>query len=98
MKIDTKIVAADLAKPATRVLELAGDKARLLDREWDDSQGAPVFTKDGQYTAHEWTDWTRGFQYGLPLLAFDGTDQPDLLELGRSRTVQFMAPHVSNAG
>ena len=98
MKIDTKIVAADLAKPVAHVLELAGDKARLLDREWDDAQGAPVFTKDGQYTAHEWTDWTRGFQYGLALLAFDGTDQPDLLELGRSRTVQFMAPHVSNAG
>ncbi len=96
MKIDTKLTAADLAKSVVHVLELAGDKARLLDREWDDSRGAPVVTIQGQYTAREWTDWTRGFQYGLAILAFDGTDQPDLLQLGRSKTVQFMAPYVSN--
>ena len=32
------------------------------------------------------------------ILAFDGTDQRDLLEIGRSKTLQFMAPHVSNVG
>lgn len=98
MKIDVKLVAADLAKPAARVLELAGEKARLLDREWDASGGAPVFTVRGQYTTRGWTEWTQGFQYGLAILAFDGTDQRDLLEMGRSKTLQFMAPHVSNVG
>jgi len=98
LKIDAKLIAADLAKPAARVLELAGDKARLLHRHWDDARGAPVFTVQGKYTAHPWTEWTRGFQYGLAILAFDGTDQLDLLELGRTKTVQFMAPHVSNLG
>ncbi|HEX4052711.1 MAG TPA: hypothetical protein VHX86_00460 [Tepidisphaeraceae bacterium] len=93
-----KLVAADLAKPAARVLELAGEKARLLDREWDASRGAPVFTVKGQYTTRGWTEWTQGFQYGLAILAFDGTDQRDLLEIGRSKTLQFMAPHVSNVG
>jgi hypothetical protein len=98
LKIDMKLVAADLAKPAARVLELAGEKARLLDREWDASRGAPVFTVKGQYTTRGWTEWTQGFQYGLAILAFDGTDQRDLLEIGRSKTLQFMAPHVSNVG
>jgi unsaturated chondroitin disaccharide hydrolase len=98
VKIDTKLHAADLTKSAQHVLELAGDKARLLEREWDDQSGAPVFTVQGQYTAHEWTEWTRGFQCGLPILAFDGTDQPDLLELGRSKTVQFMSAQVTNVG
>jgi unsaturated chondroitin disaccharide hydrolase len=98
VKIDTKLTAIDLAKSAQHVLELAGDKARLLDREWDDTRGAPVITKQGQYTTRQWTEWTRGFQYGLAILAFDGTDQPDLLELGRGRTVQFMSAHVSNVG
>ncbi len=96
MKIDTKLTAADLAKSAAHVLELAADKARLLNRDWDDTRGAPVVTVKGQYTPRESTDSMRGFQYGLAILAFDGTDQADLLELGRGKTVQSMAPHVSN--
>jgi unsaturated chondroitin disaccharide hydrolase len=98
MKIDNKLTAADLSKSVTHVLELAADKARLLARTWDDTHGPPVVTMQGQYTARESADSTRGFQYGLAILAFDGTDQKDLLELGRSKTLRFMAPHVSNMG
>jgi hypothetical protein len=98
LKIDAKLTAADLAGPATRALELAGKKARLLDRQWDPSQGTPVFTAAGKYTSRGWTEWTQGFQYGLAILAFDGTEQLDLLELGRTKTVRFMAPHVSHTG
>jgi unsaturated chondroitin disaccharide hydrolase len=98
VKIDSKLKPADLAKAAARVLELAGEKARVLDRTWDESRGTPVFTAAGKYTTRGWTEWTQGFQYGIAILAFDGTDQKDLLELGRARTVKKMASHVSHIG
>jgi unsaturated chondroitin disaccharide hydrolase len=98
LKIDAKLTPANLAKPAARVLELAGDKARALNRAWDISKGTPVFTVAGKYTTRGWTEWTQGFQYGIPILAFDGTDQRDLLEIGRTKTRKFMAPHVSHVG
>jgi hypothetical protein len=81
-----------------RVLELAGEKARLLERTWDPSRGTPVFTVEGKYTSRGWTEWTQGFQYGIAILAFDGTDQKDLLELGRNKTRANMAAHVSHVG
>jgi unsaturated chondroitin disaccharide hydrolase len=98
MKIDTKISSADLAKSAQRVLELAAEKARVLDRTWDTSRGTPVFTAAGKYTTRGWTEWTQGFQYGLAILAFDATDARDLLEIGRGRTLKSMAPHVTHVG
>src|SRR6185503_6710511 len=45
-----------------------------------------------------WTEWTQGFQYGLPILAFDATDDRELLEMGRRNTVQRMAPHITHTG
>ncbi len=98
MKIDEKLTPADLAKPAARVLELAGEKARALHRTWDISRGTPVFTAAGKYTTRGWTEWTQGFQYGIPILAFDATGETDLLDLGRISTLKFMAPHVSHVG
>lgn len=98
MKIDAKLTPADLAKPARRVLELAGEKARALDKSWDSTKGTPVFTVAGKYTSRGWTEWTQGFQYGIAILAFDGTDQKDLQELGRAKTLANMAPHVSHVG
>ena len=59
---------------------------------------SPVFTVDGRYTARGWTEWTQGFQYGSMLLHFDATDDERYLELGRDRTVQVMAPHLTHVG
>jgi unsaturated chondroitin disaccharide hydrolase len=98
VKIDEKLTPADLAKPAARVLELAGEKARILKRTWENARGTPVFTSAGKYTTRGWTEWTQGFQYGIPILAFDATDQPDLLQIGRTATLKYMAPHVSHVG
>jgi unsaturated chondroitin disaccharide hydrolase len=98
VKIDEKLTPADLSERANDVITLAGEKARLLDRAWDPSRGTPVFTADGKYTSRGWTEWTQGFQYGIPILAFDGTGDAGLLELGRSKTLKFMAPHVSHVG
>jgi unsaturated chondroitin disaccharide hydrolase len=98
MRIDTNLTAIDLRKQIGHTLELAGRKARLLDKSWDTSKGTPVFTVDGQYTTRGWTEWTQGFQYGIAILAFDGTNEIDLLELGRKRTVEKMAPHITHVG
>ena len=80
------------------MLELAGQKARLIDRTWDNSKGTPVFTVGGKYATRGWTEWTQGFVYGIAILGFDGTGERDLLELGRTHTLKQMAPHVTHVG
>jgi hypothetical protein len=84
--------------PTTRLFELAARKVRAIDRTWDASRGAPVFTVGGHYTSRGWTEWTQGFQYGCQILAFDVTGDRELLEMGRRNTRLFMAPHVTHTG
>src|SRR3954468_8911208 len=98
MTIDKTLTAKDLRKQIGHTLELAGRKARLLDRSWDISKGTPVFTVEGKYTTRGWTEWTQGFQYGCAILAFDVTGDAELLELGRRNTLRHMAPHVTHVG
>src|SRR2546421_10684459 len=98
MNINPSVSPKDLSKPLTRLFELAIKKVRLLDQSWDPSRGTPVFTIDGRYTTRGWTEWTQGFQYGLAILAFDATDQRELLELGRKKTLERMAAHVTHTG
>lgn len=98
MTTDPTLTPASLAEPAARVLDLAGRKARLVEKTWDVAKGTPVFTVAGKYTTRGWTEWTQGFQYGIAILAFDGTGERDLLELGRRHTVKDMAAHVTHVG
>ena len=81
-----------------RLFVLAAEKVQRLDRSWEPSRGSPVFTVEGRYTARGWTEWTQGFQFGMPLLVFDATGDAAMLELGRSRTVERMAPHLTHTG
>jgi len=98
MKTGRQISPSDVASPAGKALELAAAKVCLLDSSWDKSRGTPVFTVGGKYTTRGWTEWTQGFQYGCAILAFDGTGDRQLLELGRSNTLKFMTPHVTHVG
>jgi hypothetical protein len=98
MTIDGKLTPAALKQPLQRLFEIASAKAKSLDREWDVSKGAPVFTVEGKYTARGWTDWTQGFQFGWSILAFDATDDRTLLEIGRKRTLDSMAGHITHTG
>ena len=98
MRIDPTIGAVELTGPVAGVFDLAARKARMLDGSWDRSRGAPVFTVEGKYTTRGWTEWTQGFAYGLPILAFDATGETDLLEMGRRNTLKYMAQHVSHVG
>jgi len=98
MRIDGGLRAADLARKIERLWELSAAKIDALERAWDPAQGSPVFTVAGRYTARGWTEWTQGFQYGSAILQFDATGEPGFLELGRTRTRQAMARHVSHMG
>ncbi len=98
MKIDAALHASDLLPSITRLFESATSKIHNLDRSWDRSSGAPVFTINGKYATRGWTEWTQGFQFGCAILAFDATGDQSLLQLGRLRTVELMTPHITHIG
>ena len=70
----------------------------LINREYDPSKGSPVFTVEGKYTTRGWTEWTQGFQYGIPLQIFDATGNVAMLESGKKDTFEKMAHHLSHFG
>ncbi len=98
MNVNSTLQPKDLVSSLSRVFELAAKKVCLIDRTWDASRGTPVFTVEGKYTTRGWTEWTQGFQHGCAILAFDATDEQELLDLGRRKTVAWMAPHVTHTG
>jgi rhamnogalacturonyl hydrolase YesR len=87
-----------LAPKLRRLFELSAAKIHSIERGWSPSQGSPVFTVRGKYTSRGWTEWTQGFQFGSAILQFDATGDVEMLEIGRARTVEVMAPHVSHIG
>jgi len=78
--------------------DLSAAKIRSIEKSWEPSQGAPVFTDHGRYTSRGWTEWTQGFQFGSAILQFDATGETEFLEAGRERTLGLMAPHVTHIG
>lgn len=98
MKIDATVAPADLAAGTDRVFDIAARSARKLRDRWDPTRGAPVFTEAGHYTTRGWTEWTQGFQFGIPLLVFDAAGDEELLVHARAATVSHMAPHLTNTG
>jgi unsaturated chondroitin disaccharide hydrolase len=98
LKIDKSIRAESLEQKIRRLFELSGEKILNLEKTWDPARGTPVFTVKGKYTTRGWTEWTQGFQFGAALLQFDATGEDKFVELGRRKTIQFMASHVSHVG
>jgi hypothetical protein len=96
--IDFELSPADLLPDLTRLWEVSARCLDHLEASWSPAQGSPVFTVRGRYTAQGWTEWTQGFQFGSAILQFDATGEERFLELGRSRTLELMAPHVSHLG
>jgi unsaturated chondroitin disaccharide hydrolase len=88
----------DLMPKIARVFALSAGKIRSIEDTWRPADGAPVFTVEGRYQARGWTEWTQGFQFGSALLQFDAEGDAAFLELGRSRTVERMAPHLTHMG
>jgi unsaturated chondroitin disaccharide hydrolase len=98
MKINWQLRPSSLTGKIRRLWELSGRKIRALAAAYDPAKGSPVFTVRGRYTARGWTEWTQGFQVGAALLQFDATGETEFLKMGRTQTVQWMAPHLSHFG
>lgn len=98
IKADPTITPASLL-PATRKLwEASAPKILSIDAADKPGAATPVFTVKGEYTARGWTEWTQGFVYGSALLQFDATGDEAFLELGRVRTRERMAHHITHIG
>ena len=98
IKIDETLQPQDLAAGIRRLWEASAAKIHSIEKTCPSGKPSPVYTVEGTYTSRGWTEWTQGFQYGSALLQFDATNEREFLELGRRRTVEVMAPHVTHTG
>jgi unsaturated chondroitin disaccharide hydrolase len=98
IRIDRQRTPRDLLPAVERLFALSAQKIDALEKAWNPADGSPVFTVEGRYRARGWTEWTQGFQYGAALLQFDATGERAFLELGRARTLERMAPHLTHTG
>jgi hypothetical protein len=98
LRLDRQLSPRDLLPKINRTFALSAAKIQSIEDSWRAGDGAPVFTVEGRYRTRGWTEWTQGFQFGSALLQFDATDDTAFLELGRSRTVERMAPHLTHVG
>ncbi len=98
MDSNTTLTPGDLLPAVLQAVQLAAEKTLRLDRRWKTSDGAPVITVEGRYTARSWTQWTQGFQYGNALLCFDLSGDPDQLTAARRHIVLDMAEHLTHTG
>src|SRR4026208_1673858 len=98
VNIDNKLSVKDLESLLQNFWKLSGEKILNIEKNYDLSKGAPVYTVDGKYTTRGWTEWTQGFQFGSALLQFDATGDRPFLDYGKKQTVSSMAPHISHTG
>jgi hypothetical protein len=98
IKIDSKLTPQKLVPAIERMFELSAQKISSIEKSWKPADGTPVFTVKGRYTSRGWTEWTQGFQFGSAILQFDATGDEHLLDIGRRKTIELMASHVSHIG
>jgi unsaturated chondroitin disaccharide hydrolase len=98
IQIDFELTPGKLRPKLERLFDLSAAKIRAIEKSWDPAGGPPVVTVKGHYQPRDWTDWTRGFQYGSALLQFDATRDAWFLECGRERTRKWMEGYTTHTG
>jgi hypothetical protein len=98
MIVDYNLKVDDLKQDLDNFWQLSGEKIIDIDKNFDQSLGAPVFTEKGRYTTRGWTEWTQGFMYGSAILQFEATGDERFIKIGREGTLMKMATHVSHTG
>ena len=98
MKIDTTLTIQELKPKVDRLWKISSEKIHLIEESYNPAKGSPVYTVRGNYTTRGWTEWTQGFQYGSAILQFDVTGKKEFLDIGRRKTLEKMASHVSHIG
>ncbi|MCH8839455.1 MAG: glycoside hydrolase family 88 protein [Planctomycetes bacterium] len=96
--INDQLQPGDLLPKLATFWDASAECIGTIEKSCPPGSGSPVFTVEGRYTAKGWTEWTQGFQYGSALLQFDATGDERFLELGRQRTLEVMAPHLTHVG
>lgn len=96
--INRSLKPSDIVSDIRKLWEASAPKILSIDAAEVPGSATPVFTVKGRYTARGWTEWTQGFVYGSALLQFDATGDEKFLELGRSRTRERMAHHITHTG
>jgi len=96
--INQQITPSDLLPKLQRFWSVSAACVDAIETSCPPGSASPVFTVEGRYTAKGWTEWTQGFQYGSALLQFDATGEERYLDLGRQRTIDLMASHLTHMG
>ena len=96
--IQNNLQPEDFKNKLTRFWELSAKKIHAIEANYDQKNGAPVFTENGTYTSRGWTEWTHGFQFGAGILQFEATADQKALDQSIKNTIDKMAAHVSHTG
>ncbi len=98
LKINYNLKPSHLKSKIERLWDFSADKILSIEKHFNISKGAPVFTVQGKYTTRGWTEWTQGFQWGSAILQYDATEDKKFLEIGREKTLNFMPQHLTHFG
>lgn len=98
IKSDPSLAPRDLLPAIGKLWDASAPKILSIDRDEVPGGATPVFTVAGKYTARGWTEWTQGFVYGSAILQYDATGDETFLDLGRARTRERMAHHITHTG
>ena len=96
--INQNLKVEDLKEKINLLWQLSGEKINRILSEYDESQGAPVFTVNGKYTTRGWTEWTHGFQFGSSVLQYDALGDSQFIDSAKKKIIDKMATHVSHTG
>ncbi len=95
---DPNLSPSDFSPLLEKFWEASGPKILSIDAAEVSGSATPVFTVQGKYTARGWTEWTQGFVYGSAILQYDATGDAQFLSIGRERTRERMAHHITHIG
>jgi hypothetical protein len=98
IEIKPHLTPTDLLPKLERMWRRSAECIEALHARLPTGSPSPVVTVNGQYTAREWTEWTKGFQFGSALLQFDATRDQRFLDIGRGATVKHMPNHLTHVG
>ena len=98
IKADPTLTPSGLLPAIKKLWDASAPKILSIDKDEVPGNATPVFTIRGKYTARGWTEWTQGFVYGSAILQYDATGDETFLELGRARTRERMAHHITHVG
>ena len=98
IQIEQQLHPRDLLPKIERLWQASAQKIISINEDEGPETPSPVYTIAGRYTSRGWTEWTQGFAYGSAIQQFDATGEETFLEMGRQRTLEKMAPHLTHIG